>query len=271
MSNPTGPAVSDEPTAEMIFPAGKNSKGYQNMDCDMFMAWLEKRLWPTFKKMYGNDGKMVLILDNAAHHHGMDESASRRGKRTTFDVPSIEAASVNASIGAASPEVQQTAFKALTEKRPDEILTRAEKWFKQNDAGYMLYIPPYCPYFQPFELFWKDAEHYVAHTYDGSQSTQDVVMWLRRGWYGGNPVGHHAARAPVNCRQLVEHSIYKLNEAVERDEILSGTIEGGLEHIPSSYRVSLQSGMPTVEACDEVELLGVDVMHEESEASEVGE
>lgn len=37
----------------------------------MFMTWLEKRLTPAFKKLFG-DKKVILMLDNAWYHHGYD-------------------------------------------------------------------------------------------------------------------------------------------------------------------------------------------------------
>lgn len=290
---PVGPSrivISNEQTAEMLFPAGKkNSEDYhENMDCSVFLTWLEKRLWPTFKSLY-KDHKMILILDNAPYHHGMEDGwksplkmsktegaallsdlgigtieVTRRnedaGKEDvmTFTVPRKGRAFVNAPKGPTIPEVRQAAFAALKDIRPDDILTRAERWFKQNDAGYMLFTPPYCPDFQPIELFWGDAKNYVASTWKGRTRTmQDAVNWLRRGWYGGEAVDDQERRPPVNCRALVDHSIKKVNEAICRDEILSGSVQGGLNNIPSSYKVSLDSGLEHLETGDEVRLLDV--------------
>lgn len=67
--------ISQEQTAEMLFPAGKKrSEDYhENINYNTFMRWVEKRLWPTFKAMFGEDKKNTLILDNAPHRHGMEE------------------------------------------------------------------------------------------------------------------------------------------------------------------------------------------------------
>ena len=102
----------------------------------------------------------------------------------------------------------------------------------------MLSTPPYCPDFQPIELFWGDA-----------------VNWLRRGWYGGEAVGGQETKAPVNCKKLVYHSIKKVNDAIERDDILRGSVQGGLDNIPCSYKVSLDSGLEDLETGDEVQIL----------------
>ena len=58
------------PTSEMIYRA-KSARGdyHDQMDCDMFMLWMERRLVPAFEAKY--PGKiMVLCLDNAPYHHG---------------------------------------------------------------------------------------------------------------------------------------------------------------------------------------------------------
>ena len=54
---------------EMIFQS-KKAKGdyHQNMDGTMFLRWINNRLVPTFKAVYGNK-KLVLVLDNAPYHH----------------------------------------------------------------------------------------------------------------------------------------------------------------------------------------------------------
>lgn len=46
--------ISDEQTAEMCFPAGKTTSQdhHDSMDCDVFMTWLEKRLWKTFREKF---------------------------------------------------------------------------------------------------------------------------------------------------------------------------------------------------------------------------
>ena len=71
--NPPSPGEFDSsihPTAEMVYRA-KSARGdyHDQMDCDTFMMWLERRLVPAFESRY--PGKtMVLVLDNAPYHHG---------------------------------------------------------------------------------------------------------------------------------------------------------------------------------------------------------
>jgi len=62
------------PTAEMVFRA-KSSRGdyHDNMDTDVFMMWLDRRLLPAFRAKYGRRMTLVLVLDNAPYHHGRCE------------------------------------------------------------------------------------------------------------------------------------------------------------------------------------------------------
>jgi transposase len=56
-------------TCETIWKASSNTGDYHdNMNLKMFMNWVEKKLIPTFAKLYP-DKKMVLVCDNAAYHH----------------------------------------------------------------------------------------------------------------------------------------------------------------------------------------------------------
>lgn len=242
---PTRLVISEEKTAEMLFPAGKKkSEDYhENMDCNVFMRWLEKRLWSTFKAMYGEDKKIILILDNAAYHHGMEEgwksplkmskkedaallrdlgiaeiNIARKGESMKFEISCKDGAFANKSKGPTMEEVQEATFKAVKEKRSEDLLTRAERWFKENDAGYMLFTPPYCPDFQPIELFWGVATNYVGRTCGGASTMKDAVTSLRRGWYGGEAIGEEGAKQPVDCKALIGHSIRCVNEAIKRDE-----------------------------------------------------
>ena len=71
--NPPAPGEFDSsihPTSEMIFRA-KSARGdyHDQMDCDTFMMWLDRRLVPAFEAKYPGK-KMVLVLDNAPYHHG---------------------------------------------------------------------------------------------------------------------------------------------------------------------------------------------------------
>jgi len=73
--------MGSETTAELIYPAGEKSADsdyHKNMDSDTFMDWIANRLVPAFEAKYpftedGKKMKMILVMDNAAYHHGMPE------------------------------------------------------------------------------------------------------------------------------------------------------------------------------------------------------
>ena len=71
--NPPAPGEFDSgiyPTSEMVYRA-KSARGdyHDQMDCDTFMLWMQRRLVPAFESKY--PGKtMILCLDNAPYHHG---------------------------------------------------------------------------------------------------------------------------------------------------------------------------------------------------------
>ena len=54
----------------------KNSKGdyHDYMDSDMFNFWVQKRLIPAFKKKYGRNKKMILVIDNASYHKELNSA-----------------------------------------------------------------------------------------------------------------------------------------------------------------------------------------------------
>lgn len=59
----------DKLTCETIWKASSNTGDYHdNMNSEMFMNWVNKKLIPTFKKLHP-DKTMVLVCDNAAYHH----------------------------------------------------------------------------------------------------------------------------------------------------------------------------------------------------------
>ena len=56
-------------TAECLWLANSNSGDYHdNMCSDMFLQWVERKLIPTFERLYPNK-QMVLVADNAPYHH----------------------------------------------------------------------------------------------------------------------------------------------------------------------------------------------------------
>lgn len=45
-------------------------------------------------------------------------------------------------------------------------------------------------------------------------------------------VGQHGIKPPVGCKRLLGRSVRKMDEAINRDETLHGSAEGGIEARP---------------------------------------
>lgn len=165
---PTGSVMSDEPTPGVHFPARKNSQDYhEKMDCNVFMWCQNRNVLLTELTFHGED-KMKLILDRAAYPHGMEDkwkwllkikkregeallSARRIGavnmdcnwESMPFKAPCDDDEFLNGPRGLQSMRSRRKLSKE--KKHPEDILTGAERCFKQIDAGYMLFKPPDRP------------------------------------------------------------------------------------------------------------------------------
>lgn len=264
--------IAEQAIAEMLFPAGdkKEADYHKNMDADVFMKWLEKRLLPAYRAKHG-EKKIILILDNAPYHHGMaDDSNSplkasktvnekllrdlsvetitidRKGQPTVFAVPKEGEHFPRAPRGPSLDEVREATFRIVKKLRPDDLLTRAERFFKEK-IGDLLYTPPYCPEFQPMELFWAHAKGYVASMWEGrGRNMPETVNLLRFGFYGKKRADGTWEAAPPDCGKLVRHSMDCAEKAVERDAVLKGTL-ADLQNVPAQYKVSKEAGLDELE------------------------
>ncbi|CAN0285249.1 unnamed protein product, partial [Ectocarpus fasciculatus] len=261
--------IKTEETAEMIYPAGEKSADadyHKNMDADTFMKWMEHRLVPAFKRRYP-DKQMILVMDNAAYHHGMPEGwaaplqSSKKANLATLrelqenqlDLVAEEVYGINVSrdgeikgfalpldgqefahypAGPSKPELQRATFRLLETKAPEKLMTRAERFFKDNDLGYLLFTPPYCPALQPIELFWAYGKNYVAANNIQKGNLEDVHRLLLEGFYG---MGEEKTNETV--RKMVSKSLTFVNEYIEQDEVLSGSYDN-LQGVPEDYKVS---------------------------------
>ncbi|CAN0085238.1 unnamed protein product, partial [Sphacelaria rigidula] len=172
-------------TAEMLFEAGEKSATsdyHKNMDADMFEQWLEKRFLPTFQKKHP-EKRVILVLDNAAYHHGMPEGWKSPLQDTKeanadrlrllgvdaidaqtdlgirhFKVPAENAKWAPAPSGPSKEQVALATYQYMKRLVPEQLMTRTELFFKEHDIGYLIFTPPYCPTLQPIELFWAHGK-----------------------------------------------------------------------------------------------------------------
>ncbi len=74
-------------TAEKIWISKKKKGDYhKNVTSKLFMEWLNNRLIPTFKKMYGEEKKMILVMDNAGAHTATDKKKIIPSKMTKEEI-----------------------------------------------------------------------------------------------------------------------------------------------------------------------------------------
>ena len=65
---PNAMVVAHMVSAEGIEPADY----HDSIDCTKFIAWMQNRLIPAFKRKYRGK-KMILVMDNAKYHHARGE------------------------------------------------------------------------------------------------------------------------------------------------------------------------------------------------------
>lgn len=76
-------------------------------------------------------------------------------------------------------------FAIVKELRLDAFLTRAERIFKTNEIGPLLYTPPYSPDSQSFEDFLAPAKRSVVFSWDGNTRTMaETTRLLLYGFFG---------------------------------------------------------------------------------------
>lgn len=230
------------------------------MPDSMCMTWLDKRLTPTFRKVFG-DKKIILVLDNASYHHGYDPgvkvpetntkkfntaplrkhgcthitinrsvdggSGGKKEVDANDEVPPIEKEfpqkHSGCGEGVSKEQVAQATRNSFEKTEPTKLQERVET-FMQSKGWELIWTLPYMPSFQPIELFWQHGKHYISMMYKGKQNMKDVHSQMRKGWYG-DPTwdGQVGGWKPADCAQLVRHAINQMNDwARKRDTVLSG-------------------------------------------------
>ncbi|CAM9467156.1 unnamed protein product [Sphacelaria rigidula] len=254
-------------TAELLFEAGEKSATsdyHKSMDADMFEQWLEKRFLPTFQKKYPGK-RVILVLDNAAYHHGMPKGWKNPLQGTKeanadrlrqlgvdaidvqtdlgirhFKVPAENAKWAPAPSGPSKEQVALATYQYMKRLAPEQLMTRTELFFKKHDIGYLIFTPPYCPTLQPIELFWAHGKNYVARIFQVGRTMLQAWAQLREGWYGRR--NGDAVEGAADCGKLVQHCLREVQNFIDRDDVLSGTYKA-LKGKPEVYKVSKECGL----------------------------
>ena len=265
------------PNCELIYEGNSQEDYHKSMNGTMFMLWLENRLIPTFKSMYG-DKKMILVLDNASfHHHRGDDYVSLSGLRKDqfialltekFKISSLTVTrhgrlvSYDKSVwanhgGNNAPTLKELKFKSEQELKshPDMTKTEVEKLFDRHQYK-LIYTPPYCPSSQPIETVWANVKRYVALKYFKGRNPATLRQHLQEGFYGGD---NWEGITKDQIAGILKKVHNYCNDLIECDDILDGSIWDLRQITPCITRVVDE---------DEIELEAEDEDTDEQEESE---
>ena len=275
-------------TAENLWTSKSNSGDYHsNMNSTMFMKWVEEKLCPAFKKFceteFGEQRKMILVLDNAPYHHnrGVKSLSALENKAelvqlmkdTLLDIGRITHITLPAVAGKREdplrikiedidgtahaqpnlpqvPTVKELETIWLEQMGTKESLRalmecKLERYLRTQVGAEFLWTPPYCPTLQPIEEFLGAGKNYVASRYFDKRKMKDVIAQLRDGWYGNPALGKEA----VPCDRLVEHAIDDADRRMKEVGGLSGSMRTGVTVLEGAevYLNTSGEGEPVVQ------------------------
>mmetsp|Transcript_6327 Transcript_6327/g.24616 ORF Transcript_6327/g.24616 Transcript_6327/m.24616 type:complete len:378 (-) Transcript_6327:2-1135(-) len=228
-------------TSELFFPARKTGDYHDSMNTRRFMEWLTEQFLPSFQSMFP-DKKPCVVMDNAAYHWCSEMSeklASASTKAHYYDILVEEGAKtikcprgeemiafeVNDTLlkkggGSTCPtslELKDATVRWLRAHKPHKMKSMAVRAIEEV-GGRVIWLPPYCPFFNAIETFWAIGKNRAADAYEHHRSVEQVIEDVRRGWYGDN------LQAPADCAALFGAAHAEMNARIERLEGLSGSI-----------------------------------------------
>ena len=244
----------------LIFEAKRATGVYHdNMDGHGFERWIVNNLIPAFEAMYGEDKKMILVLDNAPYHHVSDhqfQNISSMSKKQVGDKLKELRIGTFAERGAATKgpegtvvfsqvdwphttwentyphgpkrEVLQKVLKDVVHLDPHLLDTKLMKFFRDKGWG-LVFTPPYKPAFQPIELVWSQAKGYVARTYTNARTSMIIDLRddnTRKGFRGNSGDSEEARNWTGITKEAVEKLIDKAHHHmglyIKADGLLTG-------------------------------------------------
>ena len=124
--------------------------------------------------------------------------------------------------GPTADEMKSAVRKAIDEKHPE--WRRSDVQLEFEKLGWnLIFTPPYCPQYQPIELFWAHGKNYVADMVFPKRSLIEARNQLRDGWYGCVNSDGQRHRA-CDCSKLISHCLKEAQKALDADELLSGKL-----------------------------------------------
>ena len=229
-------------SSELVFEGKSADADYhKSMNGKLFMKWLENRLFPSFRALYG-DKKMILVLDNASfHHHRGDNYISvhnknkgelesilvslgvtsmtvpRNGAPTTYDQ---ETWKLHGGPQAPTAKEMKERIEVEIQAHPDLKKTEVQKLFDQNGFS-LVYTPPYSPAVQPIETVWAIMKQHVAKKYTKGRNAKLLRQHIQEGFYGTD---EHKGVSSSTCESLLSDVIKHCNGLIECDDMISGNI-----------------------------------------------
>ena len=249
-------------TCEWVFRSKSRILDYHgNMDGDFFLNWVEHQLIPTFKAKYGDEKKLILVLDNAPYHHTWTMgqvnlkgtkiglvAAAKKHKLKGFYVDRKDFTGAYKSLyikpanfskrahagGSANsgPYAEELAVKPkvhLLEKDPTALHDDLRVLFSKYNFD-CIFTPPYCPQYQPIELMWAKCKGEVAVGWHLGRTIHQLYACLMKSWYGGPGRTHLHHYEKINremCGKWILKSEKKMDAYIkEYSAKLDGEVTG---------------------------------------------
>jgi hypothetical protein len=227
------------PTSELIFECKKSGDYHQQFNSEMYETYLKYRLIPAFKQKYGNNMKMILIIDQAPYHsrrnefpsvgdskhtisvyyqkHSIDKICIKRKKHNVESI--IEFCSTEfenrAPQGPSKDELLLYLFEYLKRNQPSSLETAVSSIVKSVD-GYVLYSVPNNPKDQPHELCNAHLKYFVRKNCIKGRTIDVLIQDVQSGIYGGtsrNGYQHKAVDSNM-VRGWKNKSIENMNQEI---------------------------------------------------------
>ena len=231
------------PTSELIFECKKQGDYHLQFNAELYEEYLITRLIPAFKNKYGNDKKLILVIDQAPYHTRRCGFPSTNDNKNTiisyyykYNIESITINRKNGGVktfnrtefnrrspnGPSKDELLLYLFYKLKLEKPQELETLCSQIISRA-GGLVLYTVPNNPDDQPHELFNAHIKHYVRKNAKNGRTMNELISDIQNGAYGGvtmcNAIhkGFDSATA-IGCQKTCHNNMNKeINELLKID------------------------------------------------------
>lgn len=251
-------------TAELVYEGADAEDYHKTMNADMYELWLKQQLMPTLMARFPGK-RIVLVIDGASYHRAAPLSSAATTDEKSRAKPKVkskgELIDELRHMGVINPDhktpltvarggqlhaipynqidmraptgpyVQELALlvraykralPAMNVSRASDLLAAWSDAEKRTgkDCHRVLYTPPGASECQPIEKLWAKTKNVVAAQYYRNRSIDSARTQLMAAF---------DACDSDFCDRLVEHAHKKMNELIQFQPLLSGTI-GALQY-----------------------------------------